>query len=327
MKAVQITSYDGPLGTLEYGETSDPTPASGQIAINVHYAGASYVEALFAGGFVPTIPVPWVPGLEASGTVRAYGEGVTEHDGLEIGTPVAAFTVTDSGGYGQIAVTNAHLVAPIPEGLDAATAAAVPANTTAALIALERLAQVQSGQSVLVQAAAGGLGSQLGQVARYLGASRVVGVVGSEQKRHAALELGYDEVILRDDLAEQEPDQFDIIVDPVGGPTRARCVDLLRVGGRLLVVGDAAQAGDQLISSNDLWLGGKSVMGFNLGALTAAQPELVGTYLRRALQLVADGEVKVQVTDVVPITQAPSVLARLRAGSTVGKTVLKHEAL
>lgn len=186
---------------------------------------------------------------------------------------------------------------------------------------------MQSGQSVLVQAAAGGLGSQLGQVARYLGASRVVGVVGSEQKRHAALELGYDEVILRDDLAEQEPDQFDIIVDPVGGPTRARCVDLLRVGGRLLVVGDAAQAGDQLISSNDLWLGGKSVMGFNLGALTAAQPELVGTYLRRALQLVADGEVKVQVTDVVPITQAPSVLARLRAGSTVGKTVLKHEAL
>ena len=303
------------------------TPAAGQIAINVHYAGASYVEALFAGGFVPTIPVPWVPGLEASGTVRAYGEGVTEHDGLEIGTPVAAFTVTDSGGYGQIAVTNAHLVAPIPEGLDAATAAAVPANTTAALIALERLAQVQSGQSVLVQAAAGGLGSQLGQVARYLGASRVVGVVGSEQKRHAALELGYDEVILRDDLAEQEPDQFDIIVDPVGGPTRARCVDLLRVGGRLLVVGDAAQAGDQLISSNDLWLGGKSVMGFNLGALTAAQPELVGTYLRRALQLVADGEVKVPVTDVVPITQAPSVLARLRAGSTVGKTVLKHEAL
>ena len=155
----------------------------------------------------------------------------------------------------------------------------------------------------------------------------MVGVVGSEQKRHAALELGYDEVILRDDLAEQEPDQFDIIVDPVGGPTRARCVDLLRVDGRLLVVGDAAQAGDQLISSNDLWLGGKSVMGFNLGALTAAQPELVGTYLRRALQLVADGEVKVQVTDVVPITQAPSVLARLRAGSTVGKTVLKHEAL
>jgi oxidoreductase, zinc-binding dehydrogenase family len=69
MKAVQITSYDGPLGTLEYGETSDPTPAAGQIAINVHYAGASYVEALFAGGFVPTIPVPWVPGLEASGTV------------------------------------------------------------------------------------------------------------------------------------------------------------------------------------------------------------------------------------------------------------------
>lgn len=68
-------------------------------------------------------------------------------------------------------------------------------------------------------------------------------------------------------------------------------------------------------------------MGFNLGALTAAQPELVGTYLRRALQLVADGEVKVQVTDVVPITQAPSVLVRLRAGSTVGKTVLKHEAL
>lgn len=320
MKAVQITSYDGPDG-LSYDEITAPEPGPGQVALDVEYAGANYVEALFAGGFVPN-PLPWVPGIEASGRIRSLGEGVT---GFTPGDRVAALTINGGGGYGQVAVTQSGLVAPMPAGMDPALASVVPSNTTTALIALERIAHLTPGEDVLVHAAAGGLGSQFGQIARRLGAGRVVGVVGSEAKRQAALDLGYDEVWLRSDLDGAEQGQFDVIADPVSGPGRQTSLGLLRLGGRLLAVGDAAQAGDQEISSNTLWFGGIGVLGFNLGALSAAEPDLVGTYLRRALALVAAGEVTVHVAEQAPIQDAPRVLAALRDGTTVGKTVLVHE--
>ncbi len=320
MKAVQITSYDGSDG-LSYDEIPAPEPGPGQVALDVEYAGANYVEALFAGGFVPN-PLPWVPGIEASGRIRSLGEGFT---GFTPGDRVAALTINGGGGYGQVAVTQSGLVAPMPAGMDPALASVVPSNTTTALIALERIAHLTPGEDVLVHAAAGGLGSQFGQIARRLGAGRVVGVVGSEAKRQAALDLGYDEVWLRSDLDGAEQGQFDIIADPVSGPGRQTSLGLLRLGGRLLAVGDAAQAGDQEISSNTLWFGGIGVLGFNLGALSAADPDLVGTYLRRALALVAAGEVTVHVAEQAPVQDAPRVLAALRNGTTVGKTVLVHE--
>lgn len=322
MKAVQITRYDGPEG-LCYDTIDTPEPGTSEIAIDVHYAGANYVEALFADGLVPN-PLPWVPGIEVSGNVRALGDGVNGVGGFSVGDAVAALTINNGGGYGQVAVTHADLVAPLPAGMDPALAAAVPSNTTTALLALEKVARLDRGEHVLVHAAVGGLGSQFGQVARVLGAGRVVGVVGSEEKRQAASDLGYDEVWLRDEVAEATRQQFDVVVDPVAGPGRLTSLGLLRLGGRLLAVGDAAQAGDQLISSNTLWFSGIGVLGFNLGALSAERPDTVGAYLRRALALVASDEIQVRVSDQVPIQDAPKVLTALRAGTTVGKTVLVH---
>lgn len=244
---------------------------------------------------------------------------------LKPGDPVVALTINRGGAYGQVAVTNANLVAPLPPGMDPALAAAVPANTTTALVALERVAHLKPGEHVLVHAAAGGLGSQFGQIARLLGAARTVGVVGSEAKRKAALDLGYDEVWLRSELGDAASGQFDVVADPVAGPARQTSLDLLRLGGRLLAVGDAAQAGDPMVSSNSLWLRGIGVLGFNLGAFTAANPRTTGVYLRRALSLAASGEVTVRIAERAPIREAPRVLADMAAGATVGKAVLVHE--
>ena len=176
MKAMQIVSFDGPASGLRYQDAPTPKPGPGQIAVDVDHAGVGYVEALFAEGFVP-IDLPWTPGLEVSGRVRALGEGV---DGYRLGDAVVALTITGGGGYGQVAVAPAELVAPRPAGLDPVLAAAVPANSTTALVALEEIAHLRRGESVLVHAAAGGLGSQMGQVARLLGASRIVGITRSE---------------------------------------------------------------------------------------------------------------------------------------------------
>lgn len=321
MKALQIVSYDGPAG-LRYGDAIAPVPGPGEVSVDVAYAGANYVEALFAGGLVPA-PLPWVPGIEASGRIRQLGPGASR---LHVGESVAALTINKGGGYGQIAVTHSALVAPLPDGLDPVVAAAVPANTTTALLVLERVAHLQAGEHVLVNAAAGGLGSQIGQAARILGAGRVVGVVGSPEKRQAAVDLGYDDVWLRSELADADPGQFDVIADPVSGPTRPASLRLLRLGGRLLAVGDAAQQGDQLISSNTLWFTGTAVLGFNLGALAAHDPTTVGAYLRRALALVATGEITVPLSATVPIEHGPATLTALRAGTTTGKTVLAHPA-
>ena len=359
IKAMQITSFDGPAG-LKYGEAPAPEPGPEDVVLDVEYAGVGYIEALLAGGLID-LPLPYVPGLEAVGRVRSLGSRTADtrsqtdaranadseagpdadgeadadveaglsspglHSPLKPGDPVVALTINRGGAYGQVAVTNANLVAPLPPGMDPALAAAVPANTTTALVALERVAHLKPGEHVLVHAAAGGLGSQFGQIARLLGAARTVGVVGSEAKRRAALDLGYDEVWLRSELGDAAGGQFDVVVDPVAGPARQTSLDLLRLGGRLLAVGDAAQAGDPMVSSNSLWLRGVGVLGFNLGAFTAANPRTTGVHLRRALNLAASGEVTVHMAERAPIREAPRVLADMAAGATVGKAVLVHE--
>ena len=238
MKAMQIVNFDGPASGLRYQEAPTPEPGPGEIAVDVDHAGVGYVEALFTEGLVP-IDLPWTPGLEVSGRVRALGDGV---DGYRVGDAVVALTITGGGGYGQVAVAPAELVVPLPAGLDPVVAAAAPANSTTALVALEEIAHLRRGESVLVHAAAGGLGSQVGQVARLLGAGRVVGVTRSQAKRQEILDLGYDEAWLTEDLAEADPAQFDVVADPVAGPARLRSLDLLRTGGRLLALGDASQA-------------------------------------------------------------------------------------
>ena len=320
MKAMQIISFDGPASGLRYQEAPTPEPGPGQIAVDVDHAGVGYVEALFTEGLV-SIDLPWTPGLEVSGRVRALGDGV---DGYRVGEAVVALTITGGGGYGQVAVAPVELVVPLPAGLDPVVAAAVPANSTTALVALEEIAHLRRGESVLVHAAAGGLGSQVGQVARLLGAGRVVGVTRSEAKRQEILDLGYDEAWLTEELDDVEPAQFDVVADPVAGPARLRSLDLLRTGGRLLALGDASQAQDQQVSTTSLWLRGIGVTGFNLGAFSRANPALVGGHLRRAVELVASGELRVHVTDRLPIQEAAQAVTAVRAGTTTGKIVLTH---
>jgi NADPH2:quinone reductase len=317
MRAMAITEFTGPEG-LRILELPAPEPGPGQVSLDVHYAGANFVDALFSRGLVP-VPLPWIPGIEATGTVRALGEGV---EGIDIGQQVAALTITAGGAYGQVAVAHASLITPVPTGLDLAVAAAVPSNTTTAILATERVARLVPGSHVLVHAAVGGLGSQIGQAARLAGAERVVAVVGSDAKVAAAKRLGYDDVWLRSELAERDPAQFDVVFDPVGGEARTHSLPLLRLGGTLVAVGNASQSETLPIDTNRLWLEGKGVVGFNLAALAAADPTLIGGYLARAVDAVARGAITLQLEKTEPLSEAGAVLARLETGSTSGKTVL-----
>ncbi len=329
MKAITIPRFGGP-DVLTAMQIADPHPGPGEVAIDVAYAGANYAEVLYRRGDVD-VELPFVPGIEASGHVRALGDGVT---GLRVGQPVAALTIVDGGAYAEIAVTGAELVVPLADDVDAeglALAAGCPSNSTAALLIFDQIARLRAGETVLVHAAAGGVGSQLGQAARLLGADAVVGTVGRPEKVAEANDLGYDEVILRDELAARSEELtdgrgFDVIVDPVGGPTRRTSIDALALGGRLIAMGNASGADDVKVGANELWLSGKGMLGFNLAAISAGDPGLVGQALRRALGLVLDGRLRVAISARLPLDQAAEAHRRIESGATTGKLVLVTRA-
>ncbi|GAA0321048.1 zinc-binding dehydrogenase [Actinoallomurus spadix] len=315
MTAVTIPEF-GEAGVLRTDEVAIPEPGPGQVSIDVAYAGANFAEVLYRRGVVD-VPLPFVPGIEVSGRIRAVGEGVED---LTPGRPVAALTIVDSGGYAEVVVTSADLVAPL-DGLDLGldVAAALPSNSTTAFLVLDRVARIEPGQSVLVHAAAGGVGSQLGQAARLLGAGRVVGTVGDQAKIETARNFGYDEVIVRDRLAEAG--EFDVVVDMVGGPTRRASLDRLAPMGRLVVMGNASGAQDVGVPANELWFTNKTVSGFNLAAFSAAFPEEAGRALRRAVEAAAKGSLRVQV-ETLPLARAAEAHRRIESGTTTGKLVL-----
>ncbi|TGA99645.1 zinc-binding dehydrogenase [Streptomyces sp. MZ04] len=315
MQAMTIPEF-GTADVLRLADVKTPEPGPGQVSIDVAYAGANFAEVLFRQGVVD-VPLPFVPGIEVSGHIRALGEGV---EGLAVGQPVAALTIVDGGGYGEVVTTAAELVAPLDgSGLGLDVAAVLPSNSTTAFLVLERVARLRRGESVLVHAAAGGVGSQLGQVARLLGAGRIVGTVGSAAKVDVAKGFGYDEVILRDELAGAG--EFDIVVDMVGGPARRAGLDALAPMGRLIAMGNASGADDVAVPANELWFTNKTVSGFNLAAFSGVFPAEAGRALRRAIAAAASGELRVRVEE-LPLARAAEAHRRIESGSTTGKLVL-----
>ncbi|MBD2895284.1 quinone oxidoreductase family protein [Actinomadura nitritigenes] len=322
MKAVTIPAF-GEADVLRVDEVKVPEPGPGQVSIDVAYAGANFAEVLYRRGVVD-VPLPFVPGIEVSGHVRAVGPDV---EGLRPGQPVAALTIVDSGGYAEAVVTSADLVAPL-DGLDLGldVAAAIPSNSTTAFLVLDRAARIEPGETVLVHAAAGGVGSQLGQAARQLGAGRVVGTVGGPAKIETARGFGYDDVVLRDELPDRVADLtggrgFDIVVDMVGGPARRTSLDALAPMGRMIVMGNASGADDVGVSANELWFSNKSVSGFNLAAFSGAFPAEAGRGLRRAVAAAASGDLRLQVEE-LPLERAAEAHRRIESGATTGKLVL-----
>jgi NADPH:quinone reductase len=324
MRAVVISRF-GEAEALEVTERPIPRPAAGQISIDVEFASANYAEVLYRRGVVD-VDLPFVPGIEVAGRVREIGDGV---DGFAIGQPVAALTIVDSGGYAEVVVTDPDLGAPLPPepAPDLARLAGASSNSTTALLVFDQVARLREGESVLVHAAAGGVGSQLGQAARLLGASRVAGTVGRPEQVETALAFGHDEVIVRDDLerrlAEIAPDGFDVVVDPVGGAMRSASYAALALGGRLVAMGNASAADDVQFGANELWFASKAILGFNLAALSGSRAATVGAALRRAVGWVLDGRMRVEITDELPLVDAAEAHRRIESGASTGKIVLR----
>ncbi|MHA6761702.1 quinone oxidoreductase family protein [Streptacidiphilus sp. PAMC 29251] len=322
MRTVQFNSY-GTASVLELTETPVPDPAPGQVTIDVRYAGVNFAEVMFRRGQFP-INLPHRPGLEASGTVRALGRGVT---GLRVGQPVSALVLA-GGGQAEVVAAPAEHVVPLDgdlAGLDPAAAAGAPANVATALGVLTSAGRLAAGETVVVLAAAGGVGTAAAQLARTLGATLVIGAAGSAEKADYAMKFGYDSVVGYPELAEEVAARTggagaDLVLDSTGGPFRAEVTAMLAPFGRHVVFGNAAAA-DVSFEGNHVWYTNSTLAGYNLGGVAHRAPAVLRRHLEQALAAVADGSVRLDLT-VLPASEVSRAHELLESRASTGKYVL-----
>lgn len=328
MKAIVIDQPGGPE-SLKWVEKPDLQPAPGMLTIDVAYAGVGYYEVLLSRGeFSSLMPFPITPGLEVSGYVRAIGEGV---EGFHIGQPVASMMLKDHNGFATMANVRPEMTVPLDQlgaAIDLATAAAAIVNLTTAYLTLTEVYKMKQGDNVLIHAAVGGLGSFLGQVAKRLGAGKVLGTVGNLEKTKLAASFGYDELFIRSAFIEQALEAagergIDAVLDPVGGNVRQQSIELLNPLGKLVVLGNASGEEGTPLSFNQLWFSNKQFAGFTIGQYAETNPGVTGKAARESLAMLARKEIHAEIHGVFPMEKAGEALAALEQKNTVGKLILE----
>ena len=323
MKAWQVTSLGAPVDALELVELADPAPGPGQLLVRVGAAALSYPDALMCRGeYQIKPPLPFTLGVEAAGTVEAVGPDVHEWTPGQRVLGMAA-----SGSLAELTLFDAAHAFEVPPGLDDAEAAALHMNYQTAHFALHRRAGLRQGETVLVHAGAGGVGSATIQLARAAGA-RVVAVVGGPHKAEVASRLGADVVVDRHaaDFVTVVKELtggngVDVVVDPVGGDTFTRSTKCVAFEGRIVVVGFTSGAFGQL-ATNHVLIKNYGVLGLHWGRYAVTAPDLVASVQRELDAMVASGVVKPLVTERLAMPDAPDGITRLSAGSTTGRVVV-----
>lgn len=322
MRAVVAEAFGGPE-VLAVVARPVPEPGPGEVTVRTAYASVNFADVKSRrGGHHTGAKPPFVPGLDVAGTVQAVGPGVS---GLHVGQWVAA--AADGGAYAEVVRARTALVYPLAEGVDPKQAAGVVALMTAYNVLLGKAA-LQPGETVLVQAAAGGVGSLLLQLAKLYGAGRVIGVVGSEAKDAVARDFGADEVIvvrnadLRPHLARVAPEGIDVALDTAGGDAFVAALEALRPFGRIVHFGDAGGAPSPVPVAG-LHKKNQTIFGYSSGHYRKHRPEGVRKAAERALAHLAAGELKVDVTGVFPLEAAAEAHRRLESRTTTGKLLLE----
>lgn len=292
---------------LRHDEISRPAPGPGQVLVEIHAAGVNPVDWKIREGYLRNflpVPQPYIPGAEVAGTVAAVGSAVST---FAVGDAVyGVVRLNEGGGYAEYVAVPAGQLAPKPAGLSFAEAAALPIGTLTAWQALDN-AGLQAGHSVLVHAAAGGVGAMAVQLAKAFGASRVVGTA-SGRNLDFVRRLGADQVVdYTQERFEQVVAPVDIVLDPVGGEVQRRSFAVLRPGGFLVSVVGPPSA--ELAAH----------YGVRVGQGGAA-PDVPRLY--QLNELLAQGKVRPVVGTVWPLAEAAQALHQSQHGPVQGKIVL-----
>ncbi|MWA00781.1 zinc-binding dehydrogenase [Actinomadura sp. LD22] len=316
MRAVWLREFGGPE-VLVPGEAPDPVPGDGQVLVAVEYANITFVETQMRAGtgpqpFAPRLPM--IPGNGVGGTVAAVGPGTDP--GL-VGRRVVS-SLNGSGGYAELAVVDAQGLLEVPDalGLDEAVALLADGRTATLMV---RAARPVKGERVLVEAAAGGVGTLLVQLAKAEGAV-VVAAAGGPHKTETALRLGADEAVdYREPGWSARTGPVDVVFDGVGGDVAREAFTLLRAGGRMvafgLASGEPADVPQEAAEARRV-------------ALIRPKPskEDLRDAAESALREAAAGRLRPVIGQRFPLVNAADAHAAIQSRATTGKTLLEVTA-
>ena len=308
MRAALVQQLGG-IDSVELGDRPDPAPSAGQALVRVHAAGVGPWDVGFLSGGFPGLALPFVPGQEIAGVVEAAGDGAD----VQPGARVYASLFPAGGGFAELALASADRLAPMPDQASFAEAAGLVIGGGTAYEALIDRGRLQAGETVLITAAAGGVGSAAVQIAAAVGA-RPLGV--ASPRNHDYLRgLGASEVFdyHGGDWVQQMlaavPGGVDLLLDGAGGQTRDHALGAVRDGGRAIFIvlqGPPAQLERGITGESFAARGGRQ-------------------RLEQLSRLVDAGTLRPQVEAALPLDQAREALARVAGRHTRGKIVLQIE--
>lgn len=322
MKAILIDKPGGPE-VMRLGETGDPTPGPGELLVRVHAAGVNRADVLQRQGrYPPPLGASDILGLELAGEVIETGDGTRKfHTGDRV------MALVTGGAYAELATVSEATALPVPDNLDWTEAAAIPEAYLTAWCNLFDLGGLQAGESVLIHAAASGVGSAAIQLAKAL-CTTIYAVAGNEAKAELCLSLGADTVIdrSREDFAEVIlgiTDGVDLVLDFVGAPNWDRNLKTLRRGGRLTLVGFLGGSRGDIdlgpVLRKTLIVKGTTLRGMRL----EDKGRLVEAFGRFALERLGDGRLRPVVDSTFPLADAGDAHIYMEENRNAGKIVLR----
>lgn len=321
VKAVVVPQFGG-AEVLSYQEVPEPVPGEGQVLIRAGAVSVNFADIQTRRGGYQATP-PLIPGIDAAGTVAALGPGVA---GLSLGQRVAAFCL--GGSYAELVLAPAVLTWAVPAVLDLETAAAFPTLGITAYNLLTTAGRLAAGETVLVHAAAGGVGSTAVQMARLLGAGTVIGTVGDDAKRPLAESLGCRHVInyRSEELTARvkeltEGRGADLILDSVSGPIFQQSLACLAPFGRLVTYGRASGEAGQL-QTDDLFMSVRSVIGYSTNTYRRLRPAALRPAAEAVLGMLTDGRLKLVIGARFPLAQAAAAHRLVEGRQSTGKVLL-----
>ncbi|NDK26587.1 NADPH:quinone oxidoreductase family protein [Streptomyces sp. TR1341] len=318
MQAWQVHENGEPSEVMRLTETGRPVPGDGQVLLRVRAANVNFPDALLCRGqYQVRPPLPFTPGVEICGE--------TEDGRRVLATPALPY-----GGFAEYALADAAALLPAPKALDDAEAAALHIGYQTGWFGLHRRARLEAGETLLVHAAAGGVGSAAVQLGKAAGAT-VIGVVGGAEKAAVARELGCDLVVDRraeDVIATVKAATggrgADVIYDPVGGEAYAQSAKLVAFEGRIVVVGFASGT-IPTPALNHALVKNYAVLGLHWGLYNAKNPKLVQHCHEQLTELAARGAIKPLVSERVPLAGAAAAVQKVADGRSTGRIAVTTE--
>lgn len=322
MKALVCEAY-GPIDTLVVKDIPSPTPGPKQVLIEVRAAGVNFPDALMVQGLYQVKPpLPFTPGAEIAGVVKAVGAEVRQ---FKAGDRVIALTST--GGFAEECVADAARTLPLPAGMDFDTGAALVLTYCTSLHGLKDCGHLQPGETLVVLGAAGGVGISAIEIGKAMGA-RVIAAASSADKLALCRQVGADETIdyssenLKDRINELTGGKgADVVYDPVGGPYTEPAVRSLAWRGRLLIIGFAAGEIPK-IPLNLALLKERSLVGVYWGDSTRHDPAGHLANLQQLQAWFAAGTIRPVISERFPLAAARDAVARIANRQVKGKVVV-----